>query len=70
MDMPALGTLVGLRGREGIVSSAGFGDAKRVGDKLLGAGAWIKVTLSDGKGPSDIIRLDEGQLCELEILGR
>ena len=68
MGMPALSARVRLREREGFVSSMSLGTVKRVGDKLQSAGAWVEVTLNDGKGPADVIRLYEDEWDALEIL--
>jgi len=68
MDMPAVGTRVKRREREGFVSSVSLGTVKRVGDKLQSAGAWVEVTLNDGKGPANVIRLHEEEWGDLEIL--
>jgi hypothetical protein len=66
--MPAMGAIVRLRDREGFVSRASFGDLKRVGDMVVSIGAWIEVTLNDGKGPANVIQLRQDQWGDLEVL--
>jgi hypothetical protein len=63
-----VGAPVRYLGREGFVSGSGVGAAHRVGDNLLSTGAYVEVTLSDGKGPAVTYRLSEDEWDVVEIL--